>query len=296
MLNLTTQLWLLWNHEKAQFLQRFFKTWPWEYAEKDKFLWVIVPQVRKVAKAYLKEIKNTESIPWSELENYLHSPRHEVRLATLLIFVELFKTHQLSPLIRGEGTKPKAEWKRGLIKKNSSNKDSSATPQNDKMRENSEQIRDKIVSICLANTAYINNRDLVDVTMPSIIWAYYFDKDCSDLHNLAKSNLLRDRRISIVSTFYFIKQGQHTDTFQIAEILLHDQHDLIHKATGWMLREVWKRIDENLLKNFLDIYAHQMPRTMLRYTIEKLPEETRLYYLKKQDIKNWTKNLKISWN
>jgi 3-methyladenine DNA glycosylase AlkD len=97
---------------------------------------------------------------------------------------------------------------------------------------------DSIIQLYLRNTAFINNRDLVDLTAPSIVGWYYFDKDRSKLYELASSSLLRDRRIAILATFYFIKHGQHTDTFNLAKFLLHDKENLMQKAVGRMLREV----------------------------------------------------------
>ncbi|MDR3169027.1 MAG: DNA alkylation repair protein [Candidatus Peribacteria bacterium] len=141
------------------------------------------------------------------------------------------------------------------------------------------EVSEKILQFYLRNTAYINNRDLVDLTAPEIVGRYYFHQDRSHLYQLASSSLLRDRRIAVLATFYFIKQGQYQDTFQLAEFLLHDKHDLMQKAIGRMLREVGKRVDLNLLRGFLDTYVHQMPRTMLRYAIEKLPADERKSYL-----------------
>ena len=131
----------------------------------------------------------------------------------------------------------------------------------------------------LKNTSKVNNWDLVDLSAPNIVGNYLFEKDKKILHKLAKSNHLWEKRISIVSTFYFIRKNQFEDTLKIAEILLKDQHDLIHKSTGWMLREVGKR-DQKVLEDFLRKYYKQMPRTMLRYSIERFPEERRKEYLK----------------
>jgi 3-methyladenine DNA glycosylase AlkD len=122
----------------------------------------------------------------------------------------------------------------------------------------------------------------VDLTAPEIVGCYYFDKDRSLLYQFAKSNLLREKRIAVIATFYFIKQGQYQDTFKLAEILLSDKEDLLQKAVGRMLREVGKRVDVNLLRCFLDIHVLEMPRTMLRYAIEKLPEEERKSYLQRR--------------
>lgn len=127
---------------------------------------------------------------------------------------------------------------------------------------------------------YINNWDLVDVTCRDIVGRYLIDKDRTPLYKLAKSKLLWERRVAIVSTSAFINRGQSTDTLALAELLLHDNHDLIHKATGWMLREVGKRCSQALLTDWLDEHVLQMPRTMLRYAIEQLPDPTRLQYLR----------------
>ncbi|MBS3091908.1 DNA alkylation repair protein [Candidatus Pacearchaeota archaeon] len=128
----------------------------------------------------------------------------------------------------------------------------------------------------------MNNWDLVDLSADKIIGKYYFNnKDkIKELYSLASSDNLWERRTSIVSTYYFIKNNEFYNTINIAEILLKDKHDLIQKAVGWMLREVGKR-DESVLKRFLNKYNKSMPRTMLRYSIEKLPEKERKYYLNK---------------
>lgn len=107
--------------------------------------------------------------------------------------------------------------------------------------------KDSIIQLYLRNTAFINNRDLVDLSAPIIVGGYYFNRDRSILYTLAKSDLLRERRIAIIATFYFIKHGQYEDTFNLAELLLHDKEDLLQKAVGRMLREVGKRINEQLL-------------------------------------------------
>jgi 3-methyladenine DNA glycosylase AlkD len=130
----------------------------------------------------------------------------------------------------------------------------------------------------LANTKYINNWDLVDLSSHEIVGKFLLDKPKKELYDLSKSKSLWERRIAIVSTARFIKHGQFKDTLKIAKILLKDSHDLIHKATGWMLREVGKR-DINVLEYFLKKYCDKMPRTMLRYSIERFPENKRLAYL-----------------
>ena len=130
----------------------------------------------------------------------------------------------------------------------------------------------------LANTKYINNWDLVDLSSHEIVGNFLLNKSKKELYSLSKSESLWERRISIVSTHRFIRNGRFKDTLKIARILLKDSHDLIHKAAGWMLREVGKR-DLDVLENFLKDHYKSMPRTMLRYSIEKFPENKRLKYL-----------------
>jgi 3-methyladenine DNA glycosylase AlkD len=141
--------------------------------------------------------------------------------------------------------------------------------------------REEIYDAYLANTTHINNWDLVDLSAEYIVGPWLEDKPRKPLYALAKSNLLWERRIAIISTLAFIRQGDFKDTLAIAEMLLKDSHDLIHKATGWMLREVGKR-DEAALRGFLDEHAAHMPRTALRYAIEKFDEDTRQVYLNKE--------------
>jgi 3-methyladenine DNA glycosylase AlkD len=130
----------------------------------------------------------------------------------------------------------------------------------------------------LGNTAYINNWDLVDCSAEHIGGAHLFERDRSPLYTLSHSNSLWERRIAIMATFHFIRKGDFGDTLAISGILLNDREDLIHKAVGWMLREVGKR-DMDAEKGFLDRNYGKMPRTMLRYAIERFPQEERLSYL-----------------
>ncbi len=139
----------------------------------------------------------------------------------------------------------------------------------------------EIFKFYLKNTDNINNWDLVDLTAPKIVGDYLFDKDKSGLFKLAKSNNLWERRIAILSTFGFIRKNDFKDALSISELLLHDKHDLIHKAVGWMLREIGKR-DQVIEEQFLNKYYLQMPRTMLRYAIEKFDEKKRKFYLTKK--------------
>lgn len=140
--------------------------------------------------------------------------------------------------------------------------------------------RESIFKLYLKNTKRINNWDLVDLSAHKIIGNYLLDKDRKILYTLAKSKNLWEKRISIISTAAFINDHQFEDTLKISKILLNDKHDLIHKAVGWMLREVGKR-DQKTEEVFLDKYGSQMPRTMLRYAIEKFKESRRQSYLKK---------------
>ena len=138
--------------------------------------------------------------------------------------------------------------------------------------------KESIYRMYLAHTKYINNWDLVDVTAKHIVGAFLMDKDKAPLYKLARSDSLWERRISILSTFYFIEHDKFKDTLKIAEILVSDQHDLIHKAVGWMLREVGKR-NVSSEEKFLKRYYRIMPRTMLRYAIERFPQSKRKAYL-----------------
>jgi 3-methyladenine DNA glycosylase AlkD len=130
----------------------------------------------------------------------------------------------------------------------------------------------------LNNTRYINNWDLVDCSAEHIVGAYLLARNRRPLFRLAGAESLWERRISVLATFHFIKRQDFTDTLALAKSLLSDQEDLIHKAVGWMLREIGKR-DKACEEDFLDKHYRQMPRTMLRYAIEKLPERERQAYL-----------------
>ena len=213
------------DEEKKIVLPRFFKTGKGEYGEGDRFIGVIVPNVRKVAKAY-------KNCPLDVVEMLLESEWHECRLCALLILREKYK-------VDPEG----------------------------------------IVDFYLKHTRGINNWDLVDLSAPYILGAYLVDKaDRQIIYDLAASPQMWERRIAVVSTLMLIRNNQFEDTVRLAEILLFSDHDLMQKAVGWMLREVGKR-DETLLRNFLDIHCQEMPRTMLRYAIEKFPPEVRREYM-----------------
>lgn len=224
--------------DKANTLQRFFKTGPGQYGEGDKFIGVMVPDIRKIAQQY-------QDLSLKQIIDLLHSRFHEERLCALFILL-------------------------------------------DKYQKGGSKEQKIIFELYLKNYQYINNWDLIDLTAPRIVGAYLTDKPKDILYRLAKSKNLWQRRVAILATFQFIYYGDSRETIKISKILLHDKHDLIQKAVGWMLREVGKRCDEKVLVDFLNQHYQNMPRTMLRYAIERLPESKRQYYLKKKKI---TKNL-----
>ncbi|MDD4151023.1 MAG: DNA alkylation repair protein [Candidatus Gracilibacteria bacterium] len=149
-----------------------------------------------------------------------------------------------------------------------------------KYEKGDENAKKAVFDFSIKNIEKINNWDLVDTYVHYTIGDYILDKDREILYKFSKSENLWIRRISIISTFAFIKRNLFEDTLKICEILLNDKHDLIHKATGWMLREAGKR-DKQILINFLDKHSKNMPRTMLRYSIEKLSKEEKELYMKK---------------
>ena len=203
----------------AKTAQWFFKTGPGEYGEGDKFIGVIVPNQRKVAKKFT-------GLQLSEIQKLLNSQIHEHRQTGLFILVGNF---------------------------------SKAT--NSKKK--------KIFNFYLKNAKRVNNWDLVDCSAPYIVGGYLINKPRKILYKLAKSKNLWERRIAILATFPFIRNKNYTDTLKLAKLLLNDSHDLMHKAVGWMLREVGNR-DEKVLRGFLDKYAKKMPRVMFRYATEKI--------------------------
>lgn len=222
----------LYNEDKKNILQRFFKTGPGEYGEGDHFLGITVPQIRQAIKPYI-------SLPLEEVEQLINSQWHEMRMAGVLILVK--QTHKADTIKAHD-----------------------------------------IYTFYMNHVDHINNWDLIDLSAPQIVGNYLMDKDKSVLLTWAKSNHLWLQRIAIVSTHSFIKQKQPEMTFLLADIYIHHPHDLIHKATGWMLREIGKRSGEKVLMDYLsDNKKYQtMPRTMLRYAIERFPEDIRQKYLK----------------
>lgn len=147
-----------------------------------------------------------------------------------------------------------------------------------KSRHTSDMQRQEIVDTYIANTRHINNWDLVDLSVYNIIGAHLLHRDRSLLYQWAHSELLWEQRMAIVATMWFIRHGEYDDTIRLAELLCHHPHDLMQKAVGWLLREVGKR-DMTRLTDFLDKHYTTLPRTLLRYAIEKFPPELRKHYM-----------------
>jgi 3-methyladenine DNA glycosylase AlkD len=149
----------------------------------------------------------------------------------------------------------------------------------EQMKKANKETRREIYEFYLDNTQNINNWDLVDCSARDIVGAYLFDKDRSILYDMARTDHLWTQRIAIISTLYFIKKKQFYDTLKISEILLSHKHDLIHKAVGWMLREAWKVGGSEQVESFLEQNIGRIPRTALRYAIEKMTDERKKYFM-----------------
>ena len=244
------------NEEQRQILMRFFKTGPGEYGEGDEFLGLKVPQTREVVKVTAKDF------PLSEIPELLSSRWHEVRLCGLLILVDKFEKLSTKRL----------------------EKDKTAI-----------KGRDEILTMYLQYAEQANNWDLVDLSVPKILghWlllptnlgsntstdAMNVSYKQTVLDSLAQSSCLWKQRMSMVCTWKTSQMGDPSWCLRYAEIHLHHPHDLMHKAVGWMLREMGKRVSMDLLRNFLQQHAHEMPRTTLRYAIEKMSEQERQYWM-----------------
>lgn len=233
---------------QATHLMRFFKTGPGDYGFGDRFLGLRVPQTRLVVREARLDV------PLPEIEKLLYSEWHEARLAGFLFLVE--------------------EMKAALSRRRD---DAGARA----LR------RDEIAWFYLRHARRANNWDLVDMSCPKILGEWLLrpgadgilpDRDILD--RLTESDNLWEQRIGIVTTWRLIRAGQTADTLRLAKKLLPHQHDLIHKATGWMLREVGKS-DMTALTAFLEAHHRQMSRTTLRYAIEKMPEPERLQWLRR---------------
>lgn len=159
----------------------------------------------------------------------------------------------------------------------------------DKFQKGDSDSQEEIYHFYLKHTKFINNWDLIDLTADKIVGSFLLNKPKELLFKLAKSKILWERRMAIIATFCFIKERKEYEyTFRIAEVLINDSHELIHKAVGWMLREVGKRISEKTEEDFLHKYCKIMPRIMLRYAVERFPEEKRQKYLNKSKITHKT--------
>jgi 3-methyladenine DNA glycosylase AlkD len=232
------------NEQQRRVLMGFFKTAPGDYGYGDEFLGLKVPQTREVVKSVVKDI-SLEEVP-----ELLMSKWHEVRLCGFLILVSKFEKQATKRL----------ENAAEAIKE-----------------------RDEILTMYLQYAEQANNWDLVDLTVPKILGHWLLlptalgDKDykIKVLDELAASDCLWKQRMSIVCSWKTSQMGDPSWCLRYAEVHLHHPHDLMHKAVGWMLREMGKRVSMDLLREFLRQHAHEMPRTMLRYAIEKMPERER---------------------
>ena len=234
------------NEQQRQILMRFFKTAPGEYGYGDEFLGLKVPQTREIVKA--------ADVSLEEIPELLMSRWHEVRLCGLLILVAKFE---------------KLATKR--------------------LEKNAEAIikRDEIVTMYLQYAEQANNWDLVDLSVHKILGHWLLlptnlgnrDYKIKVLDELAASPCLWKQRMSIVCSWKTSQVGDPSWCLRYAETHLHHPHDLMHKAVGWMLREMGKRVSMELLREFLKQHAHEMPRTMLRYAIEKMSDEERNYWM-----------------
>lgn len=222
------------DEAQAVNLARFFKTGPGQYGEGDVFLGLKVPVTRQVVKRLWR------TCTFADLEECIRSEYHEVRLAALLVLVQLFRHAKKDPAMQ-----------------------------------------QRCVDFYLSYTLYINNWDLVDLSCYEILGAWLLDK--ADRHLLyelaAEGHSLWEQRIAMVSCMAFVRQGQFDDCLAIADRLMGHPHDLIHKAVGWLLREVGKH-DSQALVDYLAPRYRSMPRTTLRYAIERFPPEVRKDYLK----------------
>ena len=237
------------NEEQRRVLMGFFKTGPGEYGEGDEFLGLKVPQTREVVRA-------AKDLPLSEVPVLLMSHWHEVRLCGLLIMVDMFEK---------QATKRLTHDVKAISK------------------------RDEILTMYLKYAEQANNWDLVDLSAPKILGHWLLlptnlgdgteDYKRQVLDELAQSSNLWRQRMSIVCTWKTSQMGDASWCLRYAEIHLHHSHDLMHKAVGWMLREMGKRVSMELLREFLRQHIHEMPRTALRYAIEKMTDAERKQWM-----------------
>lgn len=229
---------------QREILMRFFRTAPGQYGEGDEFLGIRVPQIR----AIVKQVRGQLAL--DDIAALLASKWHEVRLAGLLLVVE--EMNKVTP--RGKKAHDTVAMRRR---------------------------REELARFYLAHARRANNWDLVDLSCQYILGPYIFlSGDYGILLQLSRSDNLWEQRIAIVTTLYFIRQGNLKPTFEICEKLLDHPHDLIHKAIGWTLREAGKK-DKPALEHFLSTHIRRLPRTALRYAIERFPEQERKEWLRK---------------
>ena len=235
------------DDKQRDVLMRFFKTAPGQYGEGDEFLGIKVPQTRNIVKSVARDF------PISEVTELLLSQWHEVRLCGFLILVWHFEHLSTARLASNE----------------------------DAIRQ-----RDNLLQLYLRYAEQANNWDLVDLSAPKILgnWLLlptHLGDKIQIVDHLAFSDNLWRQRISMVCSWKTSQQGDPSWCLRYAEIHLHNTHDLMQKAVGWMLREMGKRVSLNLLRDFLQQHIHEMSRTTLRYAIEKMDEDERRYWMKK---------------
>ncbi len=235
------------DDKQRDVLMRFFKTAPGQYGEGDEFLGIKVPQTRNIVKSVARDF------PISEVTELLLSKWHEVRLCGFLILVWHFEHLSTARLASNE----------------------------DAIRQ-----RDNLLQLYLRYAEQANNWDLVDLSAPKILgnWLLlptHLGDKIQIVDHLAFSDNLWRQRISMVCSWKTSQQGDPSWCLRYAEIHLHNTHDLMQKAVGWMLREMGKRVSLNLLRDFLQQHIHKMSRTTLRYAIEKMDEDERRYWMKK---------------
>jgi 3-methyladenine DNA glycosylase AlkD len=238
---------------KAKHHQRFFKTGPGEYGEGDIFIGVEVPKMRALSKKIYPDISLTET------EVLLKSPIHEHRQTALFILVEKYNAARRKCLPKRNGSVSDDHLIAGVREK------------------------EEIVTLYLKNTKFVNNWDLVDCSASYILGEWTLETEPETLGedtiwNLAKSDDLWEQRISVMATHTFIRSGIFQPTLDLCEYFLPATHDLIHKCTGWMLREIGRK-EKTVLIQFLDAHAGVMPRTMLRYSIEKFTSAEKEKYM-----------------
>lgn len=233
------------NEAQREVLMRFFKTGQGQYGEGDRFLGIKVPDTRTI-------VRQAKDLHLHEIPELLQSPWHEVRLCGLLIMVSQFESATRKRVLEAEGPT---------------------------------LLRDEIVTLYLKHAGQANNWDLVDLSAPKILghWltlpTFLERGKMETLDGLARSSCLWRQRISMVSTWKPTQEGDPSWCLRYAGMHLGHRHDLMHKAVGWMLREMGKRVSMDLLRDFLRQHLHEMSRTTLRYAIEKMSEKERRQWM-----------------